>query len=146
MTNARVCRCWVAAIGAVVVMPALSGCGFAQPTQPPSMSAEGHVYTTTTSKARSSSSSAPTTPTPRAAVEQYAKAYIKRTASSAEVVSVSLGSHSARDSWVVVADEQTRDSSAYPNLAREVEVVYAHVTRGLGGWVVTSWEPQTSGL
>jgi len=61
-------------------------------------------------------------------------------------MSVSLGSHSARGSWVVVADEQTRDSGAYQNLAGEVEVVYAHVTRGPDGWVVTSWEPQTSNL
>jgi hypothetical protein len=62
---------------------------------------------------------------------------------SGQVVSIAKGTGSAQGDWVIVTKERTSGAHGYRNLPAQLHVTYAQVTAAGGGWVVSSWQPQS---
>lgn len=62
---------------------------------------------------------------------------------SGQVVSMARGTGSAHGYWVIVTRERTSGARRYSHLPAQLHVTYARVTMAGGGWVVSSWQPQS---
>jgi hypothetical protein len=62
---------------------------------------------------------------------------------SGQVVSIARGTGSAQGYWVIVTRERTGGARGYGSLPAQVHVTYALVSAAGGGWVVSSWQPQS---
>lgn len=62
---------------------------------------------------------------------------------SGQVVSIARGMDSAQGYWVIVTRERTGGARGYRDLPAQLRITYAQVTMAGGGWVVSSWQPQS---